>query len=93
MPPGRAGKGGAPPSAGKGGAKGAAGAAAGAVGGAAAMDLIDDEDGEDESEAESESEEAQVCWSVVFAFLPVIIEVGMEFAGAAMDAVSGRQHA
>ena len=51
---------------------------------AANADILDEADESDESE--EETEEAQVCWSAVFGFLPVICEVGAEFAGAAMEA-------
>jgi hypothetical protein len=70
--------------AGAGGKAAAAAAAAGAAAGAVADD--DDDDDESEGEEEEESEEAQVCWGAVFTFLPLIIEITVEFAGAAMDA-------
>mgnify|MGYP006158434721 CR=1 FL=1 len=94
MPPARSaangkGRGGAPSAKGGRDAKdrkgGSVAIAAGAAAAAGAGTLDTDEGSGEESEDE-ESEEAQVCWSVVFAFLPVILEVGMEFAGAAMDA-------
>ena len=49
----------------------------------------DDEEGdedEDEGEEEDETEEAQVCWSMAFAFLPLICEIMAEFATALIDA-------
>ena len=62
-----------------------AGAAAGGAGAAGAYVALDDES-EDEGEEEEESEEAQVCWGAVFSFLPVIIEIVMEFSSAAAEA-------
>ena len=65
---------------------------AAAVAGAAGATLYHADEGEDEGEEseEEESEEAQVCWSVAFTFLPVIIEIVMEFGSAAADAVRDR---
>ena len=73
----------------------AAGAAAGAAGASAAVaiSIPADEDSDEESEAESESEEAQVCWGAVFSFLPVIIEIVMEFSSAAAEAVRAQRAA
>lgn len=53
----------------------------------------DEDEGDESEESEEETEEAQMCWSFVFTFLPVIFEVAAEFAGAAMDAVSARLRA
>ena len=47
----------------------------------------EDEESGEESEAESETEEAQVCWAAIISFCPVIIEIVMEFSGAAAEAV------
>ena len=65
------------------GAAGSAAAGAAAAAGGASFD----EDSEEEGEEEEESEEAQVCWGAVFSFLPVIIEIVMEFSSAAAEAV------
>ena len=70
------------------------GAKAALLGGAggAAYAMEDEEEEEDEDEDEEESEEAQVCWSVVFTFLPVILEIVGEFAGEAFESVSSACH-
>ena len=66
---------------------------AGATGASAAVaiSIPADEDSEEEGEEEEESEEAQVCWGAVFSFLPVIIEIVMEFSSAAAEAVRARR--
>ena len=68
----------------------AASGAAGATAAAGAYTQLDEES-EEEGEEEEESEEAQVCWGAVFSFLPIIIEIVMEFAGAAADAVRAQR--
>ena len=60
--------------------------AAFAVGATAGSSIDLDEEESDGTESEEETEEAQVCWGAVFSFLPVILEVGAEFVGAAMEA-------
>ena len=45
------------------------------------------DDDESEGEEEEESEEAQVCWSMVFTFLPLIWTIATEFAAEAAEAV------
>ena len=74
-----------------GGAKGGGAAAAGAggvaaLGAAGAQPFEEEEEEEEEGEEEEESEEAQVCWTAMFSFLPIILEVGAEFVGAALEA-------
>ena len=46
----------------------------------------DDSEGEGEEE-EEESEEAQMCWSALFSFFPLIWTVVAEFAAAIYEAV------
>ena len=65
------------------GAAGAAGAAA-ATGAAGAAVAAQEESSDEESE--EESEEAQVCWSAIFSFLPLIWTIASEFAAEAMEA-------
>ena len=75
-------------------AAGAAGAAA-AAGAASKQPLLasSEEENEGEESEEEESEEAQMCWSVAFTFLPVILEIVTEFGSAAYEAVRTHAHA
>ena len=70
--------------AGVGAAARAAGAGSAALAASASIAVVEEE--EEEGEEDEETEEAQVCWSMAFAFLPVLCEVGAEFFGAAMEA-------
>ena len=73
-----------------GGAVAAAGAAAvgaSAASAASKQPLLAEEEGDGEESEEEESEEAPMCWSVLFTFLPVILEIVTEFGSAAYEAV------
>ena len=84
-----------PPPGTKGAARGGAGRASGAgaaaglaAGAAASRAAGDPQEGEgEEEEEEEETEEAQMCWSLVFSFGPLIWTIMTEFAAEAFESV------
>ena len=42
---------------------------------AAAATAVDEDEGDEDEDEDEETEEAQMCWSAVFAFFPIIVEV------------------
>ena len=69
-------------------AAGAAAAGASAAGAASKQPLLTEEEGDGEESDEEESEEAQMCWSVLFSYFPLLWTIAAEFASAAYEAVS-----
>ena len=80
------GKRGSPGAGGKGGAAAAAGGSTAALLAEQKRAALVDE--ESDSEEEEESEEAQMCWSVLFSYFPLLWTIAAEFASAAYEAVS-----